>query len=1039
MKFLIFIILFLFYQVNPLLTNSLSNVEYLCADSIAAIFLNGVTFPYNGSYGYEYCDNINFFCTGDSVSKISFSGLINSFNSTYLNCFKQLSILELDNCRVSQKFFTTNITAPIKEIRLITPNSNISFSGVKLNPLVKSFNYIGKTPLNLDFDFSTFSDVQNLTIDYNGSEPNWNYYNDLTESKIMSRWSIVSANVPSFNLMNIEFLTIYFSKPYLDNSKNNYKTFKNISHVKFRLFNISNPFELVFPVDIFNFERNSQEIEFSNPFSKVSSLLDLSIYTNKSGITKLTILNPGLNFNYNGLFPFINLQNSFSNINQFTFINGNFSNVPDLSSFGGSISILNLSNNKISGTLPEFQRNLSNLKSVDLSKNSITGTVPKSWCELELVDFTYNNFSGNIPFCYSCFSLITRVLFVGNPNLNIQQTTCLTSPNLIFDENEGCYYLFGSDLGSGVYFKTNQHPMVSDYEWKVVIPNRKFVNCIGVDFGIAPTLFEIYYSSNGNNYTLSSESINPKITQVQIPQVFTNTGTVIFIGSYFSYNSSIISININGYSCEPQITQFEKLSCIVSISALNETKQIIAIVKIGDLSTQVTFNPTVEINNIIGCAISCNSNQFCSNDVGICKCLEGYFGSTCDGVVHYVTSVESVERKGGMIRLYGEYGPIHNDVTIKVGKLDCDNITIINNNQVLCMLGSFPPNASQFQTLNFTQNNIIWISDDIYQIRETIINCLNDCNEFSSLKSGSCNKSTGICDCKLGWIGFDCGSNATSNVNNTIDNNGTTTISYDLTKFQVSITKLIEVKYDNTIYKTFDLLNNWRLLSKNNNILSFQQILEGNKGTVQFIWEEAINDKEYEFLGTKYKLDKGSIKISINISNYQFNSELNTLQLEIESKVNNETNQKDCNSQTQSLDTFNQQQLNFISIQKDKKQLYGRFINKVSSNGRPTFMETKATKNNDNSSVTLSMSIPHCTKSCIIDPDFSVLLDVDHKSSCEIDNGNQSTSDGVPTTTIIAVIVSVVGAATLFGIGLLIYRKTKIENQLAVKLKNIKK
>ncbi|KAM9986588.1 hypothetical protein ACTFIY_011010 [Dictyostelium cf. discoideum] len=1066
MKLIFILILYIFFKVKPFLSNNLSTSEYNCAYDISE-FLIDTTFIFNGTYGYEFCDNKNFFCYGDSVVRINFNGS-DSFGVTYLNCFKQLSYLKLDHSKMPLHFFSTNIISPINEIIINEPSNDISFSNVKLNPSIKIFNFIGKSPSTMNFNFSSFSDVQNLTIKYIGTDPNWTYYNDLTSNKTMSSWSIVSSNVPSFNLMKINFLNIFFTKQYSETSKNNYITLKDISSIKFELFNISNSFEIQFPVEIFNFERNSQEIEFSIPFLKVSNLLDFSTFTNNSGIKKLTLSNPGLNFNFNLKFPFINLKNSFSNINQFSFNNGNFNNIPNLSIFGMSISILDLSNNLINDTLPEFERSKTNLKFINLSKNNITGIIPSSWCELENINLTNNNLNGDLPLCFSCFYSINSNQFKNNPNLIVPTITntinyCKTIPNLIFNNNDNCFYLFGLDLGSKIYFKTNQD-LIFENDWEIIIPNKKFKNCINNEtiLNDLPKLFEFYYPSNGNNFTLSIERKNPIITEVQIPSSSSspNNGTVIFIGSYFSYNSSIINILVNGYQCLIEISKFNYLLCKTDIDAINENKYIFSIITINEqtiippLTTKISFIPTIESTKIIQCNELCLENQFCANDIGKCKCLDGYFGSTCDGIVHFVSSVNSVDRLGGIVTLYGEFGPVHDNASIEIGNLLCEIIEI-NNFQASCRLNSFPENSLKIQLLNFTQNNLIWISNEIYQICETILNCPNDCNQFSELKSGNCNKTIGLCNCNIGWTGFDCSSNningnsnsSSSSIkpNTTIDNNGTTIISLDFINFQILITKLSEIKFDNSIYKTFNLSNNWNVLinNNNNNFYKFQQIIPGNRGYIEFTIEESINDKEYEFIDTKYKLEKGSIKISINITNYQFNNQLNTLQLEIESKINNNNNNNNnCNIKKESLETFNQQQLNYIIIQKDKKQLYGRFINRILSNGKPTLIDTKSIKNSDNTSITLLMSLPHCTKSCIIDPDFSALLSIDHKSSCKTDSdGNiiNESDKGLPKTTIIAVVISIVGVATLFGIGLLIYRKKRVENELAIKLKNAQK
>ncbi|KAL6847978.1 hypothetical protein ACP4OV_022106 [Aristida adscensionis] len=85
----------------------------------------------------------------------------------------------------------------------------------------------------------------------------------------------------------------------------------------------------------------------------------------------------------------------------------------DLSSnqFQGSVPIpvtssdsvaLDYSNNNFSSIIPNFGRYLTNAIYINLSKNKLSGHIPLSFCSfnrLEIMDLSYNNFSGTIPSC----------------------------------------------------------------------------------------------------------------------------------------------------------------------------------------------------------------------------------------------------------------------------------------------------------------------------------------------------------------------------------------------------------------------------------------------------------------------------------------------------------------------------------------------------------------------------------------------------------------------------------------------------------------
>ncbi|EOY19735.1 Receptor like protein 15, putative [Theobroma cacao] len=65
---------------------------------------------------------------------------------------------------------------------------------------------------------------------------------------------------------------------------------------------------------------------------------------------------------------------------------------------------IDLSNNSLSGELPRWIWNLSNLERLDLSNNHFEGSIPMELCNLhnlEFLDLSQNNLSGSIPSCFN--------------------------------------------------------------------------------------------------------------------------------------------------------------------------------------------------------------------------------------------------------------------------------------------------------------------------------------------------------------------------------------------------------------------------------------------------------------------------------------------------------------------------------------------------------------------------------------------------------------------------------------------------------------
>ncbi|KAM9943008.1 hypothetical protein ACTFIT_006404 [Dictyostelium discoideum] len=125
-----------------------------------------------------------------------------------------------------------------------------------------------------------------------------------------------------------------------------------------------------------------------------------------------------------------------------------------------------------------------------------------------------------------------------------------------------------------------------------------------------------------------------------------------------------------------------------------------------------------------------------------------------------------------------------------------------------------------------------------------------------------------------------------------------------------------------------------------------------------------------------------------------------------------------CNDENTEIDTIgdDDNSLNYISIKKDSKVLY---------DDRSTYMSS-IIKSKNNESIIVAMNLPHFIRLCKIDPDFSVLLSTNFKSSCPSDND-------------VAVTVPIVSCSALAGLSIFIYRKKMIEAPFLKKMKKLSK
>ncbi|KAJ4769295.1 Leucine-rich receptor-like protein kinase family protein [Rhynchospora pubera] len=81
---------------------------------------------------------------------------------------------------------------------------------------------------------------------------------------------------------------------------------------------------------------------------------------------------------------------------------------------------LNISHNHLTGEIPFEIGNMTSLESLDLQINNLSGSIPQSMSllySLEVLNLSYNNLSGSIPTGHQLQSLDDPSIYSGNPNL----------------------------------------------------------------------------------------------------------------------------------------------------------------------------------------------------------------------------------------------------------------------------------------------------------------------------------------------------------------------------------------------------------------------------------------------------------------------------------------------------------------------------------------------------------------------------------------------------------------------------------------------
>ncbi|EAL71062.2 EGF-like domain-containing protein [Dictyostelium discoideum AX4] len=412
-------------------------------------------------------------------------------------------------------------------------------------------------------------------------------------------------------------------------------------------------------------------------------------------------------------------------------------------------------------------------------------------------------------------------------------------------------------------------------------------------------------------------------------------------------------------------------------------------------------------------------NGYCNETTKQCTCNNKWTSldnEICTIPYHYVSSSSKVpSTSGGNISISGFFGDVH-----KYFQFSFDNEIIpINSIDNETIVISIPPGVG-LKNIEIIQNNITW-SGSIYPYSESTINCLNNCSG-----NGNCN-SNGECKCNSGFIGLDC---LTKDVGESkpptetkVNPDGTTTIINEDTVYLIYIDSIAEIDLNNNQVPNslINLKSGWKITNTTNNltgsgslISTFSQIV--NNATIIMTIEniESNNGKEFTFAGNQFTVSKDGFKLSLSVSNWNYKSNLNTLQIQMssdisttEGKINNCIDSEHTNVET-SPNSNNLQNVNYLKISKNGKTLYGRFQDKMLSDGRPTTTITKIISKDDKK-VLISLDMPHCNQ-CLLDPDFSVIINSDFKSSDSCGKENKK-----PWLIPVAVTVPVVGCALIIA------------------------
>ncbi|KAN0014650.1 hypothetical protein ACTFIU_000968 [Dictyostelium citrinum] len=1001
---------------------------------------------------------------------------------TDLNCFTDLFDIVFTNARFNDNAFGGENEKQVAKRLYFT---NCTFTSGQIS------TSISKNTTQVSIEFNEFSNLTNI------------YF---TTIKNLETLLLITEQLPTFNGINCTRMVITVIN-----------TSEQSSGLEFleTLYNIEE-LDINFGDNLINYPStigsNNNKLKILSITGNFKQPPNLG-YNIQTGLEDFSI-NGGQLFNINGTLPFPTIPPSLkvfsigeigltvfpifpNNIEKILIVKNNFGiNLPDLSGY-------------------------KNLSYVSFTECGLTGAIPEGYCMFDGY-LGYNLLSGYWPKCKICYYDFFEEKFEGNPSLQ-QGTCEPGSivPNLKYNNVSNELTLFGENLGLfgpsnafNIDFQVITRQSLFKGYWNQsigTIPNILEINLGGYSFELPTKYLKPILQSItklGSNYAFKGEnfSYNKADFQVKVGGIPCEINYIGFEIIKCSFISTLPNDGIDIQSTIQNLNSTEIISFTVN-TIDNKTTNVLtcafeclnggycsstsgncicdekykgnncAILKVCqnnciDLNhgyCNYTSESCVCINGWSGsdcsikqCSSDCNEplgNGRCDTTTGACKCSQYYTSNDCSIPNQFISSVSSVYTNGGVVNIWGWFGTLNVDLSIKIGQQICTH-NYISSNLINCTLDA----GSGTQSITLTQNGITYTGINMFHYTELTYSCPKDCSN-----NGKCNTATGQCKCNSGWAGFDCNSKKTTQPptsstttsgtetptptlkpeieipksNTTINEDlGSAIINNEQTTYEVSILSLIETDLSNNIVNTYNLSKKWTTSITTDNIYKFTQTIQ-ESCIITYTIEEIKTARDYQFAGLDLTLDKDSIKISVSIKNYTFNSVLNNLQLRFESLVgdNNKNNQENnqCNNKDTEVDTSEidkNQLLNYVTISRNQKVLYGRFINRAISDSRQTFITTSVISNDSNNkqSVIIGLNLPHCTNECLIDPDFSVLVSSSYQE-CSSGSNNGRASWVLP----VAIVVPCVVVVAIVIIGAILYKKNRLSFLIAKnKLNSIK-
>ncbi|EFA82124.1 hypothetical protein PPL_05029 [Heterostelium album PN500] len=647
-----------------------------------------------------------------------------------------------------------------------------------------------------------------------------------------------------------------------------------------------------------------------------------------SSLTTLQIGNQSVSPENLGLFPINNFV-SYNNSQNFKFKNLiNLSKYdvarnipfPDESMFSPNTSSgvsLYLGNGETVSTLPLYN----SIRFAQFSVTGypgLTGSIPSSLCTLQRYNLVLTN--TNLSKASDCLYCYWDLVYLTLPST-------ITPPTLSFDcgkyQYSSAITINGDNLG---------YVVPPGILLEIKIPNTQMIFYPGVrTSGTQEFSFNTY--SGVKNLTIMWSGDTNSVNLVKGVQVPYGLNLTLF-GSFNIYDD--VKIIMDG------ITNTDILVLLDTM--------------------YVTFNHVFDDEKILKIQIQSNSK---TNPIDY----------KYKKVYPYISWISNVTSDGGLITLNGNFGDYsQSGLNILINQTSICVPVSRSNSSIVC-------NADKLSygvvPLLLTVDGYTFSTKLKIDPAQIIIDCGNTkplCNG-----NGDC-LAAGYCQCYSGFNGYYCenkifdggviGENTTK-PSPTFKANGE--------EFSFNMISIEELDSSRNVIKSIPT-NNWNFNTTKNSTktVTRYQLNHTSSEFIEATIQYSSEPMNVEFAGLSYVLPPNSIKLSISIDGWTYESLLNTLRVVFSTQFDE---QNDCSFEKNSIGN-NQidNSINYLKIVKNGISFYGKFYDVSLSDGQPTYSFVEVVNNTNPNDISIGINLSQCQR-CFIDPDFSLLVAV--KDKCE--------------------------------------------------------